>query len=148
MESMFLRLPPGQEQCIFEWCVRDLDFKSMTTSHKGQQSLTKLNARQAAYKWKFFQPKYKYVWLWQEFTLCHTGSHHVEFYVFQKINLQNSSITRNKIDSSSHLLISYPSITQTQFKHCYPRVSSLEQILMSNQSHPKLGIIQVGIVGT
>ena len=27
---MLLRLPPVQEQCIFGWCVRDLDFKSMT----------------------------------------------------------------------------------------------------------------------
>ena len=26
----FLRLPPVQEQCICGWCVRDLDFKSMT----------------------------------------------------------------------------------------------------------------------
>ena len=42
------------------------------------------------------------------------------FYVFQKINLQNFSITWNKINSSSDLLISYPSITQTQIKHLLP----------------------------
>ena len=28
--GMLLRLPLVQEQCIFGWCVRDLDFKSMT----------------------------------------------------------------------------------------------------------------------
>jgi hypothetical protein len=33
------------------------------------------------------------------------------FYVFQKINLQNFSVTWNKINSGSDLLISYPSIT-------------------------------------
>ena len=27
--GMLLRLPPVQESCIFRWCVRDLDFKSM-----------------------------------------------------------------------------------------------------------------------
>ena len=39
------------------------------------------------------------------------------FYVFQKINLQNFSITWNKINNSSDLLISYLPITQTQIKH-------------------------------
>ena len=34
--------------------------------------------------WKFFQPKYKHVWLWQEFKLCHTGTHHVAFLCFSK----------------------------------------------------------------
>ena len=28
--GMLLRLPPVQEQCICGWCVRDLNFKSMT----------------------------------------------------------------------------------------------------------------------
>ena len=42
------------------------------------------------------------------------------FYVFQKINLQNFSITWNKINSSSNLVISYPSITQTLIKHMLP----------------------------
>ena len=42
------------------------------------------------------------------------------FYVFQKVNLQNFSVTWNKINSSSTLLISYPSITQTQIKHMLP----------------------------
>ena len=42
------------------------------------------------------------------------------FHVFQKINLQNFSITWNKINSSLDVLISYPSITQTQIKHMLP----------------------------
>ena len=42
------------------------------------------------------------------------------FYVSQKINLQNFSITWNKINSSSDLLISYHSTTQTQIKHTLP----------------------------
>ena len=42
------------------------------------------------------------------------------FYVLQKINLQNFSVTWNKINSSSDLLISYTSITQTQIKHMLP----------------------------
>ena len=42
------------------------------------------------------------------------------FCVFQKINLQNFSVTWEKINSSSDLLISYPSITQTQIKHMLP----------------------------
>ena len=42
------------------------------------------------------------------------------FYVFQKINLQNFSVTWNKINSSLDLLISYLSITQTQIKHMLP----------------------------
>ena len=42
------------------------------------------------------------------------------FYFFQKINLQNFSITWNKINSSSDLRISYPSNTQTQIKHVLP----------------------------
>ena len=42
------------------------------------------------------------------------------FMFFQKINLQNSSITWDKINSSSDLLISYPPISQTQIKHMLP----------------------------
>ena len=42
------------------------------------------------------------------------------FHVFQKINLQNFSVTWNKINNSSNLLISYPLITQTQIKHMLP----------------------------
>ena len=38
---------------ICGWCVRDLDFRAWQTSHKGQQSLTKLNIKQATYMWKF-----------------------------------------------------------------------------------------------
>ena len=58
------------------------------------------------------------------------------FHVFQKINLQNFSITRNKINSSSDLLISYPSITQTQIKHMLStsfnfRVNSYIKIVVS-----------------
>ena len=42
------------------------------------------------------------------------------FCVFQKVNLQNFSVTQNRINSSSNILISYPSITQTQIKHMPP----------------------------
>ena len=41
-------------------------------------------------------------------------------FMFFKRNLQNFSINWNKINSSSDLLISYPSITYTQFKHMLP----------------------------
>ena len=63
------------------------------------------------------------------------GTHHIEcLCFFQKINLWNSSITRNKINNSSDLLISYSSITQTQIKHMLPtsfkfRVNSYIKIL-------------------
>ena len=43
-----------------------------------------------------------------------------DFHIFQKIILQNFSITWNKINSISDLLISYPSITKTQIKHMLP----------------------------
>ena len=42
------------------------------------------------------------------------------FYVLQKINLQNFSVTWNKINNSLDILISYPSITYTQIKHMLP----------------------------
>ena len=42
------------------------------------------------------------------------------FYVFQKINLKKFSVTWNKINNSSYLLISYMSITQTQIKRMLP----------------------------
>ena len=42
------------------------------------------------------------------------------FVFFQKVNLQNFTVTMNKINSSSDLLISYPSIIQTQIKHLLP----------------------------
>ena len=58
------------------------------------------------------------------------------FYVFQKINLLNFSITWNKINNSSDLLVSYPSITQTQMKLVLPtsfkfRVNSYIKIVVS-----------------
>ena len=58
------------------------------------------------------------------------------FCVFQKINLHNFSVTWNKINSSSDLLISYPSITQTQIKHSLPtsfkfRVNSYIKTILS-----------------
>ena len=65
------------------------------------------------------------------------GTHHVEVLCFfQKINLRNSSITRNKINNSLDLLISYPSITQTQIKHMLPtsfkfRLNSYTKIVVS-----------------
>ena len=41
-------------------------------------------------------------------------------FMFFKRNIQNFSVTWNKINSSSNLLISYPLITQTQIKHMLP----------------------------
>ena len=67
-----------------------------------------------------------------------------DFYIFEKINLQNFSITRNKINSSSDLLISYQSITQTQLKHMLPtsfkfRVNSyIKAVLSKTQENSRL----------
>ena len=57
-------------------------------------------------------------------------------FMFFKTNLQNFSVTWNKINSSSDLLISYPSITQTQIKHMLPmsfkfRVNPYIKIILS-----------------
>ena len=66
------------------------------------------------------------------------------FCVFQTINLQNFSFTWNKINSSSDLLISYPSITQTQIKHMLPtsfkfRVNPyIKTILSKTQENSRL----------
>ena len=66
------------------------------------------------------------------------------FCVFQKVNLQNFSVTWNKINNSSDLLISYPSITQTQIKHMLPmsfkfRVNSyIKAILSKTQENSRL----------
>ena len=73
----------------------------------------------------------------QEFIVYH-------FCVFQKINLWNFSVTWNKINSSSDLLISYPSITQTQIKHMLPtsfkfRVNSyLKTVVSKTQENSRL----------
>ena len=53
MEGMFLRLPPMQEQCIYGYCVHDLEFKSMTNLSQGQQRLKNSMQKQVAYMWKF-----------------------------------------------------------------------------------------------
>jgi hypothetical protein len=50
---MFLHTPSVGAVEIFGVYVI-LILRAWQTSHKGQQSLTKLNAKQAAYKWKFF----------------------------------------------------------------------------------------------
>ena len=60
----------------------------------------------------------------------------IAFLCFLKVNLQNFSVTWNKINSSSNLLISYPSITQTQIKHMLPtsfkfRVNSYIKTVLS-----------------
>ena len=66
------------------------------------------------------------------------------FYVFQKINLQNFSITWNKINNSSDLLISYLSITQTQIKYMLPtsskfRVNSyIKTVLSKSRENSRL----------
>ena len=66
------------------------------------------------------------------------------FCIFQKMNLQNFSVTWNKINNSLDRLISYPSITQTQIKHMLPtsfkfRVNShIKTILSKTQENSKL----------
>ena len=88
-----------------------LILKAWQTSHKGQQSLTKLNVKQAAYMSGsfaslniMFGSGRNSSFVIQELIIWH-------FYVFQKINLQNFTIAWSKRNSSSDLLISYPSIT-------------------------------------
>ena len=67
-----------------------------------------------------------------------------DFYVFQKINFQNFSVTWNKINRSLDLLISYPSITQTQIKHMLPtsfkfRVNSyIKTVISKTQENSRL----------
>ena len=54
MEGMFLRTPSVGAACVYVGGVYViLILKAWQTSHKGQQSLTKLNAKQAANMWKF-----------------------------------------------------------------------------------------------
>jgi hypothetical protein len=55
----------------------------MIISHKGQQSLTKLNAEASSIYVEVFLA---YVVLWWEFKLCHTGTYHVAFLCFSKDN--------------------------------------------------------------
>ena len=67
------------------------------------------------------------------------GTHHEAFLYFLKDKSLNSSITWNKINSSSYLLISYPSITQTQINHMLPtsfkfRVNSYIKTALSQHS--------------
>ena len=120
MEGMSLRLPPVQEQCIFGWCVRDLDFKSMTNISEGSTKFDKTQCKSKQHIPRSF-PSLNNMYgsggnssfVIQELIMQH-------FCVFQKVNLQNFSITWNKINNSSDLLISYPSITQTQIKHVLP----------------------------
>ena len=67
-----------------------------------------------------------------------------DFYVFQKINFQNFSITWNKINNCSDLLISYPSIIQTQIKNMLPTSfkftinSYIKTILSKTQENSRL----------
>ena len=52
---MFLTLFGGRIQSLVTVNMyMILILRAWQTSHKGQQSLTKLNAKQVAYKWKFF----------------------------------------------------------------------------------------------
>jgi hypothetical protein len=89
-----------------------LILRAWQTSHKGQQSLTKLNAKQTTYMSESFSilnfiygSGRNLSFLIQELIMKH-------FYV-SKRNLQNFGITWNKINNSLDLLISYPSITLT-----------------------------------
>ena len=65
------------------------------------------------------------------------------FYVFQKKSLE-FSITWTKINSSSDLLISYPSITQTQIKHIlsmsfkFRAISYVKSISSKTQENSRL----------
>ena len=66
------------------------------------------------------------------------------FCVFQKVNIQNFGNTRNKINCSSDLVISYPPITQTQIKHMLPMIFKfrvnpyIETILSKTRENSKL----------
>ena len=67
--------------------------------------------------------------------LSHRNSSY-HFCIFQNINLQNFSVTWNKINTSLDLLISYPSITQTQINYMLPtrlkfRVNPYIKIVLS-----------------
>ena len=86
----------------------------------GQQSLTKLNAKQVAYMSGSFSSLNNMYGSDGNSSFVIQGTHHITFLCFSKLNPQNFSVTRSKINSTSDLLISYPSITQTQIKHSLP----------------------------
>ena len=50
---MFLAYPQYKSSAYVGGLYVILILRAWQTSHKGQQSLTKLNAKQAAYMWKF-----------------------------------------------------------------------------------------------
>ena len=52
--------------------------------------------------------------------LCHTGTHYVAFLCFSKDESSELYCHSEQDESSTDLLISYPSITQTQIKHMLP----------------------------
>ena len=121
MESMYLCLPLVQEQYICGWCVRDLDFKSMTTSHKGQQSLTKLNAKQAAYMSGSF-PNLTIIYGsgWNS-SFVIQGIHHVGFLCFSKdksLELQYHQEQDKQQLRPSHILsVNYLDLDQAYATH-------------------------------
>ena len=83
--------------------------------------------------WKFSQPKMYGSGGNSSFVIKELIMQH--FYVFQKKSPE-LSITWNKMNNSSDLLISYSSITQTQIKHLLPtsfkfRVNSHVKIVIS-----------------
>ena len=53
MEGMFCAYSQCRSRAYVGGVYVILILRAWQTSHKGQQSLTKLNAKQAAYKWKF-----------------------------------------------------------------------------------------------
>ena len=68
----------------------------------GLHSLTTLNAYRLKYKWRFsYSSKHEYLAVVGILNSRHKGTHYVAIYDFQNRILMNSSITRNKIDSSS-----------------------------------------------
>jgi hypothetical protein len=51
---VFAPTPNGRSSAYVGGVYVILILRAWQISHKGQQSLNKLNAKQAAYKWKFF----------------------------------------------------------------------------------------------
>jgi hypothetical protein len=88
-----------------------LILRAWQTSHKVSTKLDKTQCKSKHHIWESFSnlnsmygSSENSSFVMQELIMQH-------FLGFQKVNLQNSSVTRNMINSSSDLLISYLSIT-------------------------------------
>jgi len=87
----------------------------------GLHSLTILNAYRLKYKWRFsYSSKHEYLAVVGSLNSSHKGTHHVAIEFLNKI-LQNSSIPRSKIYSSSkpsHIIsINYLDLDQAFATH-------------------------------